>query len=144
MFDCLVDYDSEQVTEDHGRAHSRVCVLAVHHRLSERLLHLLPQHLIAGDGAPTAHNPADAGLLQTLSGHHGGEVVQDSAAQRPGQVTQGEIGRGDVGDLTQAERVVPLAQDCRTHSQVARSRIQAAVNQLLVQASITHLCTCQG
>lgn len=119
-------------TEDHGHANSRVCVLSVYHWLGKRLLHFLPQHLIAGDGAPTAHNSTNPRLLQMLSRHHGGDVVQDSAAQSPGHMTQREIGRGDVGHLTQAERIVSLSQDSRSHSEVARFLIQGAMNQLLI------------
>ena len=102
-----MDYKShlESVTEDHGHTDSRVGVLSVHHRLRKRLLHLLPQHLVASERAPATHNPADPRLLQMLNWHHGGDVVQYSAAQRPGHVAKGEVIGGDVGDLTKAEGV---------------------------------------
>lgn len=49
-----------------------------------------------------------------------------------GQMTQREIGRGDVGHLTEGERVVSLAQDGRTHSEVARFLIQGAKDQPVI------------
>lgn len=125
-----MDYDScsMPVAQHHGHADSGVSVLSVDHRLRKRPLHFLPQHLIVGDGAPAAHYPGDPCLPQTLSGHHGGDVGQDSMAQCPGQMTQGQIGSGDVGHLTQAQRVVSLSQDGRDHREVAGFLIQGGIN----------------
>lgn len=116
------------VAQHHGHADSGVSVLSVDHRLRKRPLHFLPQHLIVGDGAPAAHYPGDPCLPQTLSRHHGGDIGQDSMAQCPGQMTQGQIGSGDVGHLTQAQRVVSLSQDGRDHREVAGFLIQAGIN----------------
>lgn len=134
---------STSITEDHSHSNGRVCVLSIHHWQGERPLHFLPQHLVSGDGAPTAHDSSDPGLLQKISRHHGGHVVKDSAAQCPGHMTKREVCRGDVGHLTQAHGVVSLPEDGWPHSEVTGFLIQGAANQLLVEAQITlllHTC----
>lgn len=129
------------VTEDHGHAGCRVCVLPVRHLQRKRLLHFLPEHLVASECAPTPYNPGDPRLVQKLSGHHRGDVGQDSAAESPEHVTQGKVGGGDVGHLTQTQRGVSLPQDSGTHRQVAGFLLQGAGDQLLIQERVSLLQT---
>ncbi|KAG7224476.1 hypothetical protein INR49_015000 [Caranx melampygus] len=118
-----------------------VIIISVIYRNTEQPV--ASKNLIASERAPAAHNPPNPGLLQMLSRHHGRDVVQDSTTQRSGHVTQRQIGGGDVGHLTEAERVVSLSEDGRTHTQVTGFLVQAATNQLLVQTRITHLNICE-
>lgn len=71
--------------------------------------------------------------------HHGGDVVDDSAAQSAGDMAKGEVCSGDVGHLSQARRVVSLPQDGRPHSEVTRFLTQGAANDFLVKARVTGL-----